>query len=57
MKNEITLLKGPDRVRKRPAVIFDSDGLNGSIAAVKSLLDIFTAEAVRGHCSKIDVAI
>lgn len=53
----IKILKGPDRVRKRPAVIFDSEGLNGSITAVKSLLDIFTAEAVRGHCSKIDVAI
>ena len=25
----MTLLKGPDKVRKRPAVIFGSDGLDG----------------------------
>ena len=25
----IVMLKGPDRVRKRPAVIFGSDGLEG----------------------------
>ena len=27
--DSITMLKGPDRVRKRPAVIFGSDGLEG----------------------------
>ena len=27
--DSITMLKGPDKVRKRPAVIFGSDGLDG----------------------------
>ena len=29
--NKITMLKGPDRVRKRPHVLFLSNGVEGSI--------------------------
>ena len=37
--NSITSLKGADRVRKRPAVIFGSDGLEGcEHSAFKMLL-------------------
>ena len=29
----ITMLKGPDKVRKRPGVIFGSDGIDGCVSA------------------------
>lgn len=48
MNYSINLLKGPDRVRKRPAVVFGSDGIEGAQAAVKTLLDIFVTEAMLG---------
>lgn len=53
----IIFLKGPDRVRKRPQIIFDSDGLDGAVKAVKLLLDIFITEAVLGFSKGIDVTI
>ena len=34
----ISALKGPDRVRKRPSVIFGSDGLEGSQHTVFEIL-------------------
>lgn len=55
--SSIVPLKGPDRVRKRPAVVFGSEGLDGSVAAVKSLLNIFVIEAALGCSSGIDIAI
>ena len=36
--NSIKLLKGADRVRKRPAVIFGSDGLEGCEHSVFEIL-------------------
>lgn len=53
MNNEITVLRGPDRIRKRPAVVFTDDGIVGTTNAVKSLLRIFVGEAALGKCSKI----
>lgn len=55
--NGIKPLMGPERVRKRPSLIFGDDGVDGAVEAIRYLLDIFTAEAERGHCSKIDVNI
>ena len=51
------MLKGPDRVRKRPAVFFSSDGLDGSVTVVKKLLNIFLIEAALGYSSLLDVVI
>ena len=53
----IVRLQGPDRVRKRPAVIFGSDGADGALQMVKRLLHIFLTEAVSGHNSAIRVAL
>lgn len=39
--NQIMMLTGPDRIRKRPAVAFLSKGLDGAQYAVQTLLDIF----------------
>ncbi len=55
MIEKIELLKGPDRVRKRPAVIFGSDGVEGAGAAAKILLDILATEAMLGCCTSISV--
>ncbi len=45
----ISALKGADRVRKRPAVIFGSDGLEGCEHAVFEILSNAIDEAREGH--------
>ena len=45
----ITTLKGADRVRKRPAVIFGSDGLDGCQHAVFEIMSNAIDEAREGH--------
>lgn len=49
----ITALKGADRVRKRPGVIFGSDGLEGCEHAVFEIMSNSIDEARAGHGSKI----
>ena len=39
--DSISSLKGADRVRKRPAVIFGSDGLEGCEHAVFEIGDVY----------------
>ena len=51
----ITSLKGADRVRKRPAVIFGSDGLDGCEHAVFEILSNSIDEAREGHGKLITV--
>ena len=45
----IAMLKGADRVRKRPAVIFGSDGLDGCEHAVFEILSNAIDEAREGY--------
>ena len=45
----ISALKGADRVRKRPGVIFGSDGLDGCEHAVFEILSNSIDEAREGH--------
>ena len=47
--DSISQLKGPDRVRKRPAVIFGSDSLDGCLHAVFEILSNAVDEAREGH--------
>lgn len=49
----ITKLKGPDRVRKRPAVIFGSDGLEGCEHSYFEILANAVDEAREGYGKKI----
>ena len=51
----ISSLKGADRVRKRPAVIFGSDGLEGCEHAVFEILSNSIDEAREGHGNVITV--
>ena len=47
--SSISMLKGEDRVRKRPAVIFGSDDLEGCKHAVFEILSNAIDEAREGH--------
>ncbi|MBE6554927.1 MAG: DNA topoisomerase [Ruminococcaceae bacterium] len=51
----ITALKGADRVRKRPSVIFGSDGLEGCQHSFFEILSNSVDEAKEGHGSVITV--
>ena len=53
--DSISALKGADRVRKRPGVIFGSDGLEGCEHAVFEILSNAIDEAREGHGDVITV--
>ncbi len=53
----ITALKGADRVRKRPAVIFGSDGLDGCEHSFFEILSNSVDEAREGHGDIITVTV
>jgi len=53
--NQISRLKGPDRVRKRPSVVYGSADIEGAKQAVRDLLNIFATEAQLGHCKHLTV--
>ena len=51
----ITALKGADRVRKRPGVIFGSDGLEGCEHSVFEIVSNSIDEAKEGYGKVIEV--
>ncbi len=51
----ISALKGADRVRKRPAVIFGSDGIEGCMHSVFEILSNSIDEAREGYGKEITV--
>src|SRR5215469_5814021 len=51
----ISSLKGADRVRKRPSVIFGSDGLEGCQHAVFEIISNSIDEARSGYGTKIEI--
>lgn len=53
--DSISSLKGADRVRKRPGVIFGSDGIEGCEHSVFEILSNSIDEAREGHGSRITV--
>ena len=53
--DSIVSLKGPDRVRKRPAVIFGSDGIEGCQHSVFEILSNSIDEAREGYGKLISV--
>ncbi len=54
-EESISQLKGADRVRKRPAVIFGSDGMDGCSHSVFEILSNSIDEAREGHGNEIIV--
>ncbi|MBE6602939.1 MAG: DNA topoisomerase [Ruminococcaceae bacterium] len=55
--DSITALKGADRVRKRPGVIFGSDGLEGCEHSFFEILSNSVDEAREGHGNIITVTV
>ena len=55
--SSITMLKGADRVRKRPAVIFGSDGLEGCEHSVFEILSNAVDEAREGYGDQINITV
>ena len=55
--DSIRSLKGADRVRKRPAVIFGSDGLEGCEHSFFEILSNAVDEAREGHGDRITVTV
>lgn len=53
--DSITMLKGADKVRKRPAVIFGSDGLDGCEHSIFEVISNSIDEAREGYGQKIIV--
>ena len=53
----ISSLKGADRVRKRPAVIFGSDGLEGCEHSFFEILSNSVDEAREGYGSLINITV
>ena len=53
----IKALKGADRVRKRPSVIFGSDGLEGCEHSFFEILSNSVDEAKAGHGKEIKVTV
>ena len=51
----ITALKGADRVRKRPSVIFGSDGLEGCQHAIFEIISNSIDEAKEGYGNRIEI--
>lgn len=52
---DITVLKGADQVRKRPAVIFGSDGIEGCQHSVFEILSNSIDEAREGYGKEIEI--
>ena len=53
--DSISSLKGADRVRKRPGVIFGSDGLEGCCHSFFEILSNSIDEAREGYGKEIEV--
>ena len=53
----IVSLKGADRVRKRPAVIFGSDGLEGCEHSAFEILSNSVDEAREGYGDRINMTV
>ena len=56
-EQSIRMLKGADRVRKRPAVIFGSDGLEGCQHTFLEILANAVDEAREGYGNRINVTV
>lgn len=53
MGDVIRILKGPDRVRLRPAVIFGDDGLDGAEYAVEMIMNVMVSECRYGFADRL----
>lgn len=57
MENKIVILKGAERVRRRPAVIFGDVGDAGAMNSVEQMIQILAAECVDGHSNLLEISV
>ena len=60
MENKIVVLKGAERVHRRPAVIFGDVGDVGDAGAMNSveqMIQILAAECVDGHSNLLEISV
>lgn len=57
MGDVIRVLKGPERVRLRPAVVFGDDGADGAMHAVEMMLSVMASECIDGYSPSLEVTV
>ena len=57
MDNKIVMLKGAERVRRRPAVIFGDVGDAGAMNSVEQMIHILASECVDGHSDMLEICV
>lgn len=57
MQDKIVILKGPERIRKRPSILFGSSDGAGAQAAVAMLLHLLAEECVKGYSSFMEITL
>ena len=57
MENKIVILKGAERVRRRPAVVFDDIGCEGAMSSVEKMIHIVASECVDGYSKMLEISV
>lgn len=57
MENKIVILKGAERVRRRPAVLFGDVGDAGAMSAVERMIHILASECVDGNSDLLEISV
>lgn len=57
MDNKIVILKGAERVRRRPAVVFGDVGDAGAMNSVEQMIHILASECVDGYSNSLEISV
>jgi DNA gyrase subunit B len=57
MDKKIVILKGAERVRRRPAVVFDDIGCEGAMSSVEKMIHIVASECVDGYSKMLEISV
>lgn len=57
MENQIVFLKGAERVRRRPAVVFGDVGDTGAMNSVERMIHILASECVDGNSDLLEISV
>lgn len=57
MENKIVILKGAERVRRRPAVVFGDVGDAGAMNSVEQMIHILASECVDGYSNYLEISV
>lgn len=57
MDNQIVFLKGAERVRRRPAVVFGDVGDTGAMNSVERMIHILASECVDGYSNLLEISL